>query len=232
MRQQLVSLLDLTYLGDDTEQTIITQLCQQAQTPVGPVAAVCVYPRWIQYAKALLADTTIAVATVINFPRADNALGTVLHDITMAIAEGADELDVVLPYQRLHDTAYIQDFLQAVREQSQAHCLKIIIESGELTTAQIQRACALVCQADANFIKTSTGKTAHGASLNAVSTITTTIAQLSATTGIKVSGGVNDAATASQYLTLIHDTLGAQAINPNQVRFGASKLLNDLLKET
>ena len=94
-RKDLIPLLDLTSLNDDdTEQTII-DLCRQAQTPLGNVAAVCVYPKFVATAYKQLKESTINIATVINFPDGNQDIEKIVADITTAIKQGATEVDLV-----------------------------------------------------------------------------------------------------------------------------------------
>lgn len=231
MRQQLLSMVDLTTLRGDESHTDISRLCTLAHNDLGCVAAVCVYPEWVALAKALLQPYTIAVATVVNFPIATLSLGQVLVDTQCALSAGADEIDVVLPYHLLHDSALIGDFLAAMRQTAQGASLKVIIESGVLSDTQIRAASALVCASGADFIKTSTGKAASGASLHAVQLIADVVKQQQSDIGIKVSGGVRTCADAMAYYQLLATTLGEAFCQPATLRFGASQLVNDLLQE-
>ena len=227
---ELISLIDLTRLNDDDSPTAINTFCQQAMTPQGPVAAVCVYPQFIAAAQTALGDTQIPIATVANFPAGDDNLTETLQSIDHSLKAGADEIDVVLPYKRLQqgDVEYVTEFLTACREHTQGHLLKVIIESGALTATQITQAASLVAAAGADFVKTSTGKIATGATLKAVDTILKTLSTFNDAPGIKISGGVRTPEQAHAYIKLISDYMGAEWINAQHLRIGASQLLNRL----
>lgn len=231
----IVALLDLTRLNDDDTTADISHLCQSARTPLGHVAAVCVYPQFITLAKKELCNTLIHVATVCNFPQGLSTAdgGKALEDIDTAIALGADEIDVVMPYHLLIDGQGYNTlrFMQACRKKCNSVILKIIIESGVLTPKEIQLATRLCIAARVDFVKTSTGKTPISATLDAVHIILETLKQQGdRTLGIKISGGIRTQAQAEKYLDLISDIMGPQWISPQTVRFGASVLLNDLLQ--
>jgi deoxyribose-phosphate aldolase len=223
--------LDLTSLNDADTNADIEALCKRAQTRFGPVAAVCVWPRFVAQARSLL-PADIRVAAVANFP--DGALDVIraLADVHQIIAAGGDEVDVVLPYRALMQgkTQECADFLNQVRAASRPLTLKVIIESGELVQPEwIAQATRLALSAGADFVKTSTGKTPVSATLEAATIMLREIAASgSPKAGFKASGGIRWVSDARMYLTLVSETLGAQALTPQRFRFGASGLLNDI----
>lgn len=225
----ITSLLDLTSLTGSEIPADINILCQKAQTPQGYVAAVCVYPQFIPIAKTALTTTTVKIATVINFPTGNASVEESIQAIKNALNDGTDEIDLVMPYQALkqqqHD--FVLTYLQNCRHACAHHCLKIIIESGELSTKEIAQASDLVIAAKADFIKTSTGKTQQGATLNAAEIILQTIVKAQQPIGIKFSGGIRTLAQANDYLDLVVAYLGKEWISTNSVRFGTSRLLSD-----
>ena len=93
--------LDLTNLEDDCNTDAVVELCRGAETEHGSVAAVCIWPRFVETAKAALDRTGVKVATVVNFPGGDDELDTVLDQTRTALADGADEIDLVTPYKKL-----------------------------------------------------------------------------------------------------------------------------------
>lgn len=227
----IIRLIDLTSLNDDDTAERIAMLCTQASTPQGDVAAVCVYPRFV----AQVADTLlgIPVATVVNFPEATDSLQTVLKATEHALQDGADEIDLVLPYHNL-DAPETLEMVKAVKETclSSNRLLKVIIESGYFTDqAEVAKAASIAIDAGADFVKTSTGKIPVGATPEAVETICRTIAEkgVSDSVGIKISGGVRSPEEARAYLDIIVRHFGAQWIHPSRVRIGASSLLSALL---
>lgn len=229
---ELIALIDFTRLNDEDSTEAIETFCQHALTSQGPVAAVCVYPQFITAAKKALENTSIPVATVANFPTGNDSLAVTLHSIQHSLDMGADEIDVVLPYRQLQqdNLEFITEFLAGCRQHTKGHILKVIIESGALSTTHIIQATSLVAAAGADFVKTSTGKITTGATLDAVETILKTLSALKNRPGIKISGGVRTPEHALEFISLIADYMGTAWINPQHVRIGASQLLSHLEK--
>lgn len=227
----LIASLDLTTLNtNDTEETV-RALCAKAVTPYGNVPAVCIYPRFIPFAKSNL-PSGIKVATVINFPSGLADLLLLEKEINAAVDFGADELDVVLPYRTLitGDTAFCAKYLAKARELCGKKTLKIIIESGELKTVELIKKASLLCiEAQADFIKTSTGKTETSATPEAANIILETIKQSKKNIGFKASGGIKTLTDAKKYLTLAQSVMGASWVNETHFRIGASSVLTNLL---
>jgi deoxyribose-phosphate aldolase len=223
--------LDLTSLNDADTAADIAVLCQRAQTSNGNVAAVCVWPRFVAQARAAL-PAAIKVAAVANFPDGALDLPRALGDIEAIVQAGGDEVDVVLPYRALMagQTTEVAEFLSEVRFASRPLTLKVIIESGELATPErIAQATRLALAADADFVKTSTGKTKIGATPDAATVMLKEIkaSGLSAA-GFKASGGVRSVADAAGYIAQARTALGDGALNAQRLRFGASGLLTDI----
>lgn len=223
--------LDLTSLNDGDTPADIDALCKRAQTRFGPVAAVCVWPRFVAQARGLL-PTTIRVAAVANFPNGALDVALTTRDIHTITAAGGDEVDVVLPYRALKQgqITACADFLQAARKACGPLTLKVIIESGVLVDhALIAHATQLALAAGADFVKTSTGKTPVSATIDAATVI---LRELAASglphAGFKASGGIRRVADAQAYLSLAAQTLGADALTPLRFRLGASALLSDI----
>ena len=229
-----LSCLDLTSLNETDDAATIDALCQRAITPWGAVAAVCVWPRFVAQARAAL-PATAKVAAVANFPAGALDETLALRD-THAIAEaGGDEVDLVLPWQALlkGEHAAAAALVAAVRKAVPQCTLKLIIESGELQTPEAVRTASLIgLDAGADFIKTSTGKTPRSASPEAAREIVGTIATHARrdVAGFKASGGIRTLADARVYLGIVAQCLGHAALVPNRLRFGASGLLDDLVR--
>lgn len=226
--------LDLTSLNDGDTEADIVALCQRAQSRYGNVAAVCVWPRFVALARRLL-PPSIAVAAVANFPDGAMDVDRAVADVRQIVAAGGNEVDVVLPYSALlHGGPQAANacaaFLAAVRTACGPITLKVIIESGALQTADlIGQATALAIAAGADFVKTSTGKSAVSATPEAAAVMLKTIAASGkSAVGFKASGGIRTVADAQTYLALVADTWGHAAITPKRVRFGASGLLTDI----
>ena len=224
--------LDLTSLNDGDDDAAIDALCRRAVGSQGKVAAVCVWPRFVAQARAAL-PRDVAVAAVANFPDGALDAGRALADTRAIVAAGGDEVDLVLPWRAMlsgQDDAAAQLVAQ-VRSACRGQRLKLIIESGELPAPEaIRQACRIGLDAGVDFLKTSTGKTAHGASLDAARVMLETIAAhpRAAAVGFKASGGIRSIADAAGYLTLAREVMGVRMLNPARLRFGASGLLTDV----
>ncbi len=239
--RRAIGLLDLTSLDDDDTAESIATLCQRAITPAGPVAAVCVYPRFVTQAHQALAGSGVQVATVVNFPTGDADVDSVCNDTAGALDAGADEIDVVLPYRRYLDGQQAQAL--TLVEQVCAVCrdrarVKLILETGRLVTPEIILAVSRAAiEAGVDFIKTSTGKIETNASLEACAAILQAIQEHAhdagtghRTVGLKPSGGIRDSDEASRYVALADIIMGDGWATPETLRFGASSLLDALLE--
>lgn len=167
-----LSLLDLTNLREDCTPQQIATLCQRAHTEFGNTAAICIWPRFVAQARAAFGkDHTIRIATVVNFPSGDLDVATVVAETEAAIGDGADEIDLVIPYRKFMagDESAVAEMIAAVRKACAAPVLlKVILETGELKDkALIRRASEIAIAEGADFIKTSTGKVAVNATLEA-----------------------------------------------------------------
>ncbi|WP_419148119.1 deoxyribose-phosphate aldolase [Pseudoalteromonas 'SMAR'] len=230
-----LSLMDLTSLNDNDDEHSITALIDSIDPEVGLPAAICVYPQFVGLVKAQLQQkgwSTIKVATVANFPSGAEPLAQVLAHTEQAIAAGADEIDLVLPYQQF--IAGDPDTPWQYVHSSKACCngrakLKVIIESGVLGKSKtIEEATTLAIVAGADFVKTSTGKVATNATPEAASAMLKAIKASGKPVGFKASGGVKSVAQAQTYLQLAADIMGPQWLTPANFRFGASSLLQDI----
>lgn len=224
--KKILSLVDLTSLNVDDTVEKIKALCQKAQTKHGSVAAICVYPKFLSLVKAEL--PAIRLATVVNFPEGDHSISETLNEIEEA--KLADEIDVVMPYAKLiaSEANFVRDYLQTCREACFDKTLKVIIESGQLNPSEIKQASEICLEIQADFIKTSTGKTLIGATLDACEIILNLIKKSKMTTGLKISGGVKTLAIAESYYRLVSDKMGEDWISPAHLRFGASSLVDDI----
>ena len=231
----IIRCLDLTSLNNNDNEAKIIKLCQRAQTPYGNVAAVCVYPKFVKLCNEVLPkNSNIAIATVINFPKAQDDISKVIADINSAKKLGANELDVVFPYKHFLDKDYTfcKTFIdEVVKETGKRHTLKIILETGELKTSRlISEATNLCLKRGVNFIKTSTGKTDISATPEAANTILETILSSKTNAGFKASGGIKTINDAKKYLILAKLIMGSKWLSQDHFRIGASSLLDDLIK--
>ncbi|MDQ2994637.1 MAG: deoxyribose-phosphate aldolase [Pseudomonadota bacterium] len=232
---QILQCIDLTSLNDADTDASITALCSKAHTAHGDVAGVCTYQRFVPLTKKLLAATHVRIATVSNFPHGGDDIAATCDDISASIANGADEIDVVMPWQRLvaGDDVFVGQFLGRCRQACGDHItLKVILETGALPSGEhIRRASQIAIDQGANFIKTSTGKVDVGATLAAAEIMLETIKRSDADCGFKASGGIKTTPIALSYLNLCATIMGPNWISPQHFRVGASSLLDELLLE-
>lgn len=229
----LIRMLDLTSLNDNDSELTIEELCQKALTPYGNVAAVCIAGKFVRLAKNLLNKTSVKIATVVNFPQGEFAIGQTCEEIEKAVKNGADEIDAVFPYRHFLEgkTADCETYVsEAKKAAGKDKLLKIILETGELkTVSAIANASRLSIANGADFIKTSTGKSKISATPEAANIMLEAIAAAKNNVGFKASGGIKTLDEAKKYLVLADSVMGLRWINPHNFRIGASSLLNDLI---
>jgi deoxyribose-phosphate aldolase len=229
-----LKLLDLTDLNDGCREDQVEALIQKALTPHGPVAAVCLWPQFVSIASKRLKGKGVKVATVINFPKGGDDVERAIEDAEEALRDGADEIDLVMPWHALlaGDEIAVRSMIGEVLdlvEDAKAR-LKVILETGELPDqATIRKAADIAIDCGAHFIKTSTGKTKVSATPDAVRTMLAAIKAADRTVGIKPSGGIRTLADATLYLDLVDAAMGPVWASPGTFRFGASGLYDALL---
>ncbi len=240
-----LSMIDLTTLeGADTDNKV-KQMCYKARhlhddyPNLPTVAAVCVYPNFVETAVNQLKGSEVKVASVSTaFPSGHSSLEIKLEDTKIAVESGADEVDMVISRGRFHkgDYGYVFDEIAAVKNVCGKARLKVILETGELGTFdKIRKASDIAIYAGADFIKTSTGK------IQPAATLPVTLVMLEAIkdyyyssgkmVGMKPAGGISNAKLALQYLVLVKETLGNRWLTNSWFRFGASSLANDILMQ-
>ena len=167
--RRVLPLLDLTSLNDDDTEAGIARLCARAVEH--GVAAVCVYARFLPLARARLAGSAVRLATVANFPHGGDDLARTADEVAAAVAEGAQEVDVVIPVQAVlaGDVGLVAETVELCRAAgAEATTLKVILETGVLKEPDVITAAARAAiMAGADFLKTSTGKAGVGATLEA-----------------------------------------------------------------
>ncbi len=227
--------LDLTDLSDTCAPAAVAALTRKAVTPHGPVAAVCVWPQFVSQAAGALRGSGVKTATVINFPAGGEDIERVMGDTAEALRDGADEIDLVIPWRALlrGDERAVRDIIGAARDLIPARArLKTILETGELREpALIRRACEIAIGAETHFVKTSTGKTAVSATPEAARIMLEAIRGSGKPVGFKASGGIRSLADAELYLGLADEIMGPGWARPATFRFGASGLIDALLAE-
>jgi deoxyribose-phosphate aldolase len=203
------ALVDHTLLAPTAVHAEVLRLCEEA---IGfGTASVCVNPSWVPQASSLLASSDVMVCTVAGFPLGADQPEAVATTARIAAAEGADEVDVVVPIGRVidGDRSFVSDYLQTVRKACTGVPLKVIIESAALTDAQIVAACRWSVEAGADFVKTSTGFHASGgASAAAVALMRSTVGP---ELGLKASGGIRTLADVETMLSAGATRLGMSA---------------------
>ena len=241
----IVSMCDLTTLeGEDTEGKV-SQMVAKAIIPdpndldINNVAAVCVYPSLVSIAKDKIGNSSVKVAAVSSyFPSGQVPMESKLLDTKYAIDSGADEIDIVINRKAFLEGDYrkVYDEILALKEVCGDVHLKTILEVGDLRTYEnIRKASLISLAAGSDFIKTSTGKLSVGSSRQACYVMAKAVLDFKnlsgVSAGIKVAGGIRDAKDAIRYLVLIKEEMGNEWLTPDLFRFGASSLLDDVLKQ-
>jgi deoxyribose-phosphate aldolase len=230
--QRVLSLLDLTSLGEDDRPEQILSLCSRARWH-GGVAAVCIYPEHVGTARNALRDSCVKIASVVNFPDAGSDAMRVWRETRRALAAGADEIDVVMPWPAFcnGDIESVRAALRATREAcSGGQIVKLILESGELASAErIRSAAQLGIEAGMDFLKTSTGKASVNATPEAAAIMLDVIAAHGGRCGFKAAGGIRTLDDVATYLDLARQRLGDAWIAPDRFRIGASSLHDALI---
>jgi len=241
-----VSMVDLTTLeGKDTEEKVAS-LCRKALRPsddpeVPQVAAVCIYPAMVRYARKHLGHSPVRVASVATaFPSGQTPFRTRLAEVKAALSDGADEIDMVINRGAFlaGEFGRVQDEIAAVAETCGGATLKVILEVSELETYDAIRAASFLAMRvvrPGDFIKTSTGKTSLNATLGNNQVMIEAIRDFYLSTGVAVgmkpAGGIRSAKQALQFLVAVKETLGDAWLTNKRYRFGATSLLNDLLRQ-
>jgi deoxyribose-phosphate aldolase len=240
-----IRMIDLTTLEGADTQGKVRALCAKAQRPdpadraVPPVAAVCVYPDMVRAASDALSGSPVRVASVATaFPSGRAAMAIKLADTRAAVADGADEIDMVIDRGAVLAGRYLQVFheIVAIREACGDAHLKVILETGELATYDnVRRASWLAMLAGADFIKTSTGKISPAATLPVTIVMLEAVRDFRLQTGVQIgvkpAGGIRTSKDAIKHLVAVNETLGEDWLDPDWFRFGASTLLNDVLQQ-
>ncbi|MBK9331131.1 MAG: deoxyribose-phosphate aldolase [Ignavibacteria bacterium] len=254
-----ISMLDLTTLEGKDSEGKVHAMCQKAISPkpgddtIPHVAAVCVYPNMIRFAKDAVRNSGVHIASVATaFPSGQYPLKLKIEDVKRCIKDGADEIDMVISRGEFlsGDYEYVFEEIKQIKEtcvdsakeysdrhgiNHEVH-LKVILETGELETYDnVRKASFIGMMAGGDFIKTSTGK------IQPAATLPVTLVMLEAIrdyynesgikTGMKPAGGIKTAKDAIAYLVLMKETLGDEWLTPDLYRLGASSVLNDILMQ-
>ena len=239
----LYSCIDLTSLGTEDSKESIWKFTEQvndfegSRSDIPNVAAICVYPNFVATVKeALRANVKIAAVSA-GFPSSQTFIEVKVAETSLAVGDGADEIDIVLNCGEFFDNN-IEEVCEEIIELKEvcrnAH-LKVILETGLLkTAANIRKASILAMFSGADFIKSSTGKVYMGATPEAIYTMCEAIREYNQLydrkVGVKVSGGVRSAEEAVLYYTIVKEVLGEEWLTPEYFRIGASSLAVSLLQ--
>ncbi len=245
---KLISFLDLTTLEGNDNFEKVKKLCDKAKKPsdkkdVPHTAAVCVYPRFVNWVHVQTKGTGVKAATVATFfPSGQAPLELKLAEVKYCIEHDADEIDMVISRGEFLSGNYpfvfdeIKEVSKLCNHESlnkKVH-LKVILETGELKTpGNIYAASLLAIEGGADFIKTSTGKMSPAATLQAAYVMLYAIKEHFDKTGVRIgfkpAGGIRKTEEALQYASLVKNICSEEWLTPELFRIGASSLLDDLL---
>lgn len=205
----LANKIDHTALKPDTTKEHIEKLCEEAKTH--HFFSVCVNPTWVSYAKQLLKGSNVAICTVIGFPLGATTSTTKAYETKYMVEKGATEVDMVINIGVLKsgDHALVQREIEAVVQAAGGQALvKVIIETALLTDEEKKIACKLAVAAGAHYVKTSTGFSTGGATIEDIQLMRKTVGP---NIGVKASGGIRDANTARQMIEAGASRIGASS---------------------
>jgi len=240
----LYSCIDLTSLNTEDNKESIWHLAETvndfegSRPDIPNVAAICVYPNFVSTVKEALTAENVQIAAVAGgFPSSQTFAEVKIAEVSLAVADGADEIDIVLDAGAFFEENWeeLSQEIEEIKSACRDAQLKVILETGLLkTAANIRKATILSIYSGADFIKTSTGKVYPGATPEAAYVICQTIKEYYGfhrkKIGIKVSGGVRSTEDAIKYYTIVKEILGKEWLTPQLFRIGASSLANNLLK--
>ncbi len=241
----LLNCIDLTTLKSTDSPSSVAKFTEAVNNfeelfPSLPnVAAICVYPNFAAVVRTVLEVSGVKIACVSGaFPSSQSFEEVKIAETSLAVANGADEIDIVLNLGEFfdHDYEEVTDEISEQKEACRGGVLKVILETGALRTARnIKAASILSLYSGADFLKTSTGKEYPGASLEAAYIMAQCIKEYYDKTGTKVgfkaAGGVRTTEDAVKYYTIIKEVLGEEWLNNEYFRLGASSLANAVLSD-
>ena len=240
-----LNMIDLTTLEGKDSEGKVKQMCYKAvhlmdaYPGLPTVAAVCVYPSMVGIAKKAVGNSGVKVAAVATaFPSGQAPHAVKISDTKFAVAEGADEIDMVISRGKFLEGEYnfVFDEIASIKEACGTARLKVILETGELVTLdKVRKASDIAMYAGADFIKTSTGKVVPAATMPVTLVMLQAIKDFYYLTGkrigMKPAGGISKAKLALHYLVMLNEVLGEDWMTNEWFRFGASSLANDVLMQ-
>lgn len=245
VKKFLFGSIELTTLKETDNEASVMNFTEKVnefddQYPDMPhVATICVYPNFAGVVSQTLDVEGVEIACVSGgFPSSQTYTEIKVAETALAIHEGATEIDIVMPVGKFlcGDYEGVCDEIQEIKAVCGEKKLKVILETGSLKTAEnIKKASILAIYAGADYIKTSTGKTAVSATPEAAYVMCQAIKEYYDKTGtmigFKPAGGVNTPLDAVTYYTIVKEVLGEKWLNNTMLRFGTSRLANLLLSD-
>jgi len=241
--ETILSCIDLTSLKTTDNEESISNFTIKVNDfgenyPELPnVAAICVYPSMVKTVKETLTEGAEIAAVTGGFPHSQTFIEVKIAETSLALLDGATEIDVVIPVGKIMEGKYeeVMEEIQELKAACKEANLKIILESGILEIKDLQKAAILAMESGANFIKTSTGKLEKGATTTAAYCMCQMIKEYNQISGRKVgfkaAGGISTTEEALKYYCIVASVLGKEWLNRDLLRFGASKLANNLVSE-
>jgi deoxyribose-phosphate aldolase len=209
-RRSLAAVIDHTLLKPEAISAEIERVCEEA-IEYG-FASVCVNPCWVTLARQRLSNSTVKLCTVVGFPLGANETRTKIREAALAREQGAVEIDMVINIGALRagDHAFVKDEIREIAKvvKTERGLLKVIIETCLLNEQEKTAACRLAVRAGADFVKTSTGFSKAGATVEDVQLMRRTVGP---DVGVKASGGIRTLSTLKQMLTAGAARIGSSA---------------------
>ncbi|MCD8325222.1 MAG: deoxyribose-phosphate aldolase [Lachnospiraceae bacterium] len=201
-------LFDHTILKADASEASVKKICDEAREY--DFMSVCVNSFYTAYVAQQLKDSDVKVCSVIGFPLGQMSTAAKVAETEDVVANGADEVDMVLNVAALKDQKYdfVKEDIRSVKAACQGKLLKVILETCLLTKDEIVKACELSEEAGADYVKTSTGFSTGGATVENVALMRATVGDR---LGVKASGGIRDTATAEAMVAAGASRIGASA---------------------
>lgn len=230
---QLISFIDLTTLNDTDNSKTVQQLVDKANKGIDGTlpAAVCVFPNFGNFAKSI---TSLNVAVVGGcFPSGQTSTAAKIAELKEIANTSVDEVDIVINRGEMiaGNLDYVAAEIRAAKETIGSKHLKVILESGQLSAQEIEKASQIAIESGADFIKTSTGKSTIGATAEAARIMCEVIRTSGKSIGFKPSGGIRNYADAMIYYTIVEEILGQEWLTAERFRIGASSLYDNLAKD-
>ena len=244
MFETALSCIDLTTLNSTDTIRSVTEFTEKVNSfsaafpEISNVAAICIFPNMAETVRKTLNVPNVQIAAVAGgFPSSMTFSSVKIEEAKLAVAAGANEIDIVMPLWAFLDGDFVTcaNEISAIKKAIGDAHLKVILETGVLTVDQIWQASILAIEAGADFIKTSTGKLPQAASPEAAFVMCLAIKQHFEETGKKIgfkpAGGIVTPEDAVLYLTIVQEILGNEWLIPGLFRIGASRLANNLLEK-